>query len=217
MNEFVVSLRNRLALPLPGLATQLKMAPPYRGEIMPAAIPGNARQCAVLIPLYMHKGQWHTAFMRRAEDGYTHSGQVSFAGGGREPDDRDFTHTALREAEEEIGIPQQHPEPVGFLSHLYVPPSNSLIYPLIAALPERPTFKPAPKEVAYIIETPLSTLFHPDTQSTAPMFLRNTHVDMPVFRVHDNIIWGATAMIVRELMEIMQENQLFSQHLMQRK
>lgn len=202
---FIPRLRQRLAQPLPGLAAQLQGAPPYRGEIMPATIPDTARLCAVLIPLYWHEEKWHTAFMRRAEDGYAHSGQVSFAGGGREPQDIDFEQTALREAQEELGISPEGAQVLGQLTQLYIPPSNSLVYPIIAHLPQRPAFSPDPKEVAYVIEAPLETLLHPDTRTHHPMTFRNQEIQMPAFQLQGNIIWGATAMMVSELLAVLEE------------
>lgn len=172
---------------------------------MPASIPADARPCAVLIPLYWHQDEWHTAFMRRADDGYTHSGQVSFAGGGKEPADVDFIQTAQREAQEELGISPEGAEILGQLTELYIPPSNSLVYPVVAHLPARPMFSIDPKEVAYVIEAPLRLLLSEDTRTHHPMQIRNVEVMMPAFNIEGNIIWGATAMMVAELVDVLQE------------
>ena len=93
--SLIEDLRTRLTQPLPGLDIQLKMAPPARGK-GPIEVPDNARQSAVLVLLYPHEGKWYIPFMRRTEDGRAHSGQISFPGGGRDPQDVDYRYGPAR-------------------------------------------------------------------------------------------------------------------------
>ena len=99
--QFILNLKHRLTQPLPGITAQMRMAPAIRGSKYD--LPDDVRVGGVLILLYPHENELHTVFMKRTEDGGTHSGQISFPGGKVEDTDRDLIHTALREAEEEVG------------------------------------------------------------------------------------------------------------------
>ena len=140
-SEIVGHLQQELKGELPGLSAQMRMAPPARNAGW--VIPDDARKSAVLVLLYPGVDEAaHLVLMKRTEDGRTHGGQISFPGGRWEETDRDFVHTALREAEEEVGVPTQTVEVIGQLSELYIPPSNFLVFPTVAITHSRPAFVP---------------------------------------------------------------------------
>lgn len=208
--NLIEKLRERLQQPLPGLDAQMEMAPPIRGRDI--EIPDNARKSAVLFPLYPHKDRLHLAFMRRAEDGRVHGGQVSLPGGKHEPEDPDFTFTALRETEEEIGISPTDINVLGALSPIYIPPSNFLVYPTVGFMPQRPIFNLNPTEVAGIIEVEVGQLLqeHIIDRHKVDVF-GGMMIEAPGYTVNENaLIWGGTAMMIAELVAIIREINMHS-------
>lgn len=199
------ALRRRLRQPLPGLDAQMQMSPPVRGRDV--VVPAHARQSAVLILLYPHEGTWWMPFMRRTADGRVHSGQVCFPGGRRDATDPDFTFTALREADEELGIPQREVEILGALTELYIPPSNSLVFPRLGMLPAPPAFRPEPGEVAEVIEVPVSQLFEPHRRAIHQVEVhQGWQIEAPGYTFHTScLVWGGTAMMLAELAAILQD------------
>ena len=208
MEDFIQRLQNRLKEPLPGLPVQMEMAPPARGKA-DIKVPDNARHSAVLVLLYPHQHQPHLLFMKRAEDGHVHSGQISFPGGKVEKNDRDYVDTALREAHEELGIPREKVRILGPLSEMYIPPSNFLVYPSLGYMPHRPDFILDPVEVAHEIEVALPT-FHLEGVRAVRTIEQRTpwgqfRTQAPSFLIEDHLIWGATSMILNELLTIVRD------------
>lgn len=203
--ELPEALRNRLSNPLPGLDAQMLMAPSIRGRKV--RIPPTARQSAVLVLLYPHEGHWYIPFMRRSQDGRVHGGQISFPGGRREPMDVDFTATALREADEEMGIKAHEVEVIGALTELYIPPSNSIVYPRLAVTDKRPDFVPDPVEVAEIIEVQVDQFLDENRKGQHRVDIhKGTYIEAPGFIVNDKeLIWGATAMMMAEVIHLIEE------------
>ena len=206
MNESLISkLQQRLQRPLPGLDVQMQMAPPIRGKNI--TVPPNVRLSAVLLLLYPKDGKWYIPFMRRAEDGRVHGGQVSLPGGRKDPEDPDYTWTALRETEEEFGIPRQEIEVVGRLTEIYIPPSNFLVYPRIGYMPGRPDFQPDPREVQDIIEVEASQFLDAAVRDwhQVDVFGGNM-INAPGYTVNgSHLIWGGTAMILSEFAHLLEE------------
>ena len=198
--------REALRRPLPGFAGQSRMMPP--GRQMPGDISG-AYLGGVLVLLYPVAEVTHVVLTRRTETLGKHRGQISFPGGRMDPGDLDLIQTALRETREELGIDVSGADVLGTLTPLYIPPSNYLIHPAVAALPSRPIFAPNPHEVAEVIEVALETLAAPEARSVAPMpVARNgtTYVvDMPHFVAGGHRVWGATAMVLAELLEALDD------------
>lgn len=191
-------LHQRLQTPLPGLDAQMTMAPPIRGRKI--KIPPDVRRSAVMLLLYQQNSQWYVPFMRRAEDGRVHGGQVSLPGGRHDKNDPDFTYTAFRETEEEFGIPPAEIELLGNLTELYIPPSNSLVYPRIGFLPQKPTFRPDPREVAEILEVPAEQFLDPKRKDVHRVdVFGGNFIQAPGYTVNGKeLIWGATAMMMAE-------------------
>lgn len=208
-SNLIDQLRRRLTAPLPGLAAQWKMT--SRAFDMDAAqaiynnLPPNHRTAGVLVLLYQKNDQWHTALMQRPESPYAHSKQISFPGGMHEPTDPDHQTTALREAYEEFGIPPQQVDVLGKLTNLYIPVSNFLVHPYIGYLADVPAFVRDPAEVVEILETPLEWILQPDRRkiTAIPITDKTTLREVPYFDLHDRIVWGATAMMLSELAEIL--------------
>ena len=189
-------IRVALKRPLPGLAAQIKLAPEYRIASLKAEPPANARPAGVLILLYPHNGAWYFPLMKRVEDGLVHSGQISLPGGSQEAGES-LRETALREASEEIGVTCD--EVIGELSTIYIPPSNFLVAPTVGCVDHRPEFRLDSREVAELIEAPLTMLFDPNVVRREPWTLRGMQVEVPFYQIGPHKVWGATAMILSEL------------------
>jgi len=157
-NFFFENLRAALLISLPGIEAHVRLAPEIRlNDIKTGITPDHAMESAVLIILYPFNQRLYTVVILRNEYDGAHSGQISLPGGKKEKSDVDFKHTALREAQEEIGIDPSEMEVVGQLSPFYVRPSNFIIYPYIAYCTRRPDFYPDPTEVQRIIEIDILT------------------------------------------------------------
>jgi 8-oxo-dGTP pyrophosphatase MutT (NUDIX family) len=197
-------IRAALKKPLPGLAAQIKLAPEYRVESLRTTPPVDARPAGVLILLYLHDGAWHFPLMKRVDDGLVHSGQISLPGGSQESGES-LQATALREACEEIGAACADVEVIGQLSTIYIPPSNFLVTPTVGCVTERPDFRCDSREVAELIEVPLSVLFDRDVVKREPWSLRGVTVDVPFYQIGPHKVWGATAMILSEFSMLLAE------------
>ena len=201
MSEFIEQFKQKLALPLPGIEAQMKMAPPIRTSSMQA--PEDARLGGVMILLFEADKIWHTILIRRSEDGKTHSGQISFPGGKKDPNDFSIIETAKRECEEEIGMHRNEIEILGSLTPLYIPPSNFLVTPTIGLIHQNLNFKASEREVQEIIRVPLDLLFYDkikDKKRVKRSDIKEEDMLTPVYALsEDIIIWGATAMMIAEL------------------
>lgn len=197
-------IRAALRQPLPGIAAQIKLAPQLREESLRSAPPADARPAGVLILLYPRHGVWHFPLMKRTEDGLTHGGQISLPGGSQEAGES-LDETALREACEEIGAACAEVEVLGQLSTIYIPPSNFLVTPTVGCVDRRPDFQCDPREVAELIEAPLSVLFDPQVVKREPWTLRGTIVEVPFYQIGPHKVWGATAMILSEFSMVLAE------------
>lgn len=202
---FVNQLKTELLKELPGVEAHLKLAPEIRfNELKTETIPESALESAVLILLYPIDKQLHTVVILRNEYNGAHSGQISLPGGKREESDKDFEQTALREAQEEIGINPENIKIIGQLSRFYVKPSNYIIYPFIAFQSERPSFHPDPFEVQRVIEINISDeISYPKIALKTMTFRNNITIKAPGFYIANEFMWGATAMIFSELLQVL--------------
>ena len=201
----IQSIKAKFQQALPGLSAQLKMAPPQRKEeLVKMSDLRDVRESAVMIILFPKDSELHLLFIQRSEyDGF-HSGQIAFPGGKREKDDSDFLMTAARETQEEVGIDGSRLEVLGQLSDLYIPPSNFLIKPYVAYHPGKPEYVINPKEVQSVLEIGLSELTNPHSKSVGDFYVSSTQgmIQAPYYSVQGVKIWGATAMILSELLEL---------------
>lgn len=135
-----------------------------------------------------------------------HSNQIAFPGGRVEVEDRDFAHTALRETEEEVGIPQRDIEVIMELTSLYIAPSNFWVRPYVGLMQHTPTLVPQETEVEAILEINLDD-FLSDSFLTKQT-LHTTYagnIEVPAFLLNGHIVWGATAMILSEMKELLKQ------------
>jgi len=206
-NNFVNELKQQLNKPLPGFAAQKKMTSMDRfNESEFEAKYAQAKKGAVLILFYPYKNSIYTVFIQRQEYEGVHSGQISFPGGRFEESDKSLINTALRESQEEVGIDISKVKILGSISKLYIPPSNFLVLPVIGITNERPDFCADIKEVKEILEIEFS--FFLDKKNTTykeiKVFNKLT-INAPCFNIEGKVIWGATAMIISELCEILRK------------
>jgi 8-oxo-dGTP pyrophosphatase MutT (NUDIX family) len=168
----------------------------------PVAPPSGApppRASAVLVLLYPHNGAIFVPLTVRPAALRTHSGEVSLPGGRYDDGDGDLQQTALREAWEELAIPTDSVQIWTALTPVWIPVSNYQITPWVGWSAARPAFKPAPTEVAALIEAPLDQLVRPDSIHTETWELRGQRMQVPFFALGEHKVWGATSMILAEL------------------
>ena len=203
-SDFLIQIQKRLAQELPGSDSQLKMVPITRQiELEKRKNKSKPKESAVLILFYPYQNEISVAFIKRQSYDGVHSGQIAFPGGKREDYDTSLNQTALREAEEEIGIKQEKVKILGQLSSIYIPPSNFNVLPVIGSTNSRPDFKLDPLEVDDLIEITLSQLLNPENKQNKNILRPNQlRVNVPCYYIKDHIIWGATAMIISELVDV---------------
>jgi len=203
-DSFITKLQEKLRAPLPGRAAQNKMAHGVRRSDQPP--PEDARQAGVLALFYPKAAEWHLVLIERSRSNANdrHSGQVSFPGGKYEETDGTLAVTALREAEEEVGVQPQHIELLGPLTELYIPVSNFLVKPFVGITHQTPSFSPQQTEVQAILEVPFDLLCQPQTRQETDLRIgaNITLRQVPCYQVFGKAVWGATAMILSELLEI---------------
>jgi len=170
-------------------------------EYEPREIPDEPYDAAVLIPVIEREGEHHLLFTKRAEHLGEHPGQMSFPGGGREPEDASIRETALREANEEIALEADEADVIGQLDDIRTI-TEYAVTPFVARVPDR-TYVPDEREVAEIAVLPLSGILDPDNYE----YERREHphygdVVIHYFHVDGYTVWGATGRIVVDLLEL---------------
>ena len=185
---------------LPGKPAQRKMAPvPRRFEPEPGSSP---RQSAVLVPLATEGPHISVLLTVRQFQLHHHGGEISFPGGAVEPGDGDFSQTALREASEEIGLPAEAVQILGALTPLYISPSHHLVHPILGWISKKPPLTPNPSEVAQILEAPLTLFLNAKTVQRRLWIRHGKPLIVPCYQINGHCIWGATAMILSELLAL---------------
>ncbi len=177
----------------------MRMAPALHRLVEPD---GHTRQSAVLALLHNAPAGPALVFTARPMSLKHHGGQISFPGGGEEDGDQDYAHTALRETREELGIPTQDIEILGALTPLYIAPSQNLVHPYVGWMPRLPPVHPDPIEVAAVITVPLRELLRPTTIGVHTWYREGHPLPAPCYRVNGVSIWGATAMMLSELLAV---------------
>lgn len=202
-NEKIIQqLRKNLKQPLPGLSAQLRMSPSFRGELLKENESISYRQSAVLIALFPENDKLNTLLIKRATYDGVHSGQVSFPGGKYEEIDGSLIQTALREANEEVGIIPDSVEILGELTPLHIPVSNMLVQPVIGLLKDKPELHLSLQEVEFTIMVPICHLKNPANHFQKTISVRDHTIIAPYIKVDCEDVWGATAMIIAEFIEL---------------
>ena len=206
--EFLQFVPKIIDLTLPAFHAHVKMAPIHRLEdLMQMDFSNkNPKIAAVLMLFYPKNGQTHLVLiLRNAYEGI-HSAQVGFPGGKYEVDDEDLICTALRETHEEIGIDPKTIEIFKSFTKLYIPPSNFLVHPFLGISRQELIFIADPVEVAAVIELPLSIFLNENTVVNSTVISSySTSSAVPAFKINNHIVWGATAMMLSELKDVLTE------------
>ncbi len=208
-DEFVQLIPKIKNIPLPAETSHFKMIPPTRKALAKQKLERvkNAKKAGVLALFYPDKKRETNIILilRKTYKG-VHSAQVSFPGGKFESGDRDLMETAVRETYEEVGVPMQAITVVKKLSEVYIPPSNFYVQPFMGVLQNTPNFKKQDDEVDALIEVKLSDLLsninlvEQEVQTSYSFGL-----EVPAFNLNGFTVWGATAMMLSEVKDIVQE------------
>ncbi len=196
---FVARLEAALREPLPGEAAQARLAP--RRRPLRSVNPARIRNAAGLLLLFPREARPIIVLTVRAHTLERHGGQVSLPGGVVEPGET-FAHAALREAHEEIGLAPHMVRELGALTPIDITVSGFRLHPIVAAAMKPPALAPADHEVARILEIPLDELSDPARLVTVERLRDGAATPVPAIRAGGEDIWGATAMVLAEFLEI---------------
>lgn len=204
--EFTDKIATIKSSKLGGIPSQFKLAPEIRIQFSEDKIrEKNPKEAAVLILIYPNTTNTaHFFLTKRATYKGTHSAQISFTGGKSEKDEP-LQQTALRETLEEVGIPTSDIKIIRQLTEAYIPPSNFLVTPFLAYTKTTPKFIPN-YEVDKVLEISLQQLLNTDNLSSVKMntsYMKN--IEVPCFMFDNQIVWGATAMILAEFKDLLKE------------
>lgn len=210
--EFKEKLRVELASDLPGELAHSMMMPTVRDDNMrmPAGLPPPMKS-AVLVLFYPDEhGHINFPLIQRPTYNGAHSAQVSFPGGKEESTDKNLTHTALREAQEEVGIIPEKVEIIGKMTDLFIWVSNYMVTPVVGFVNEEPPFQKDDQEVEAIIKADLYDIINPEKRKEGTIIARGKYkIQTPYFDIDNRIVWGATAMMLSELSMIVEKARVF--------
>ena len=209
MEKFANSLKDEILKGRPGTEVQWQMASSDRMVRNFPRTPGpDAMVAAVLILLFPDKGTIHTVLMQRPDYKGIHGGQISFPGGKKEPSDIDIIHTAVREANEETGVKHEDISVINTLTPLFIPVSNMIVTPVVGWTKYKPDFRHHPDEVVFLFDAEISRLLDPLIVRTKPMEIHGEMINVKYFDYNGNVIWGATAMMLHELLIIIRRGNI---------
>lgn len=206
---FLKSISKIEHIPLPGHTSQLKMSPNYRNELIEQQreLMKNSRKAGVLALFYPDK-EHNTKLMLILRKTYkgVHSAQVAFPGGKLEPEDPSLEYAALRETFEEVGVPLSDIKVLKAFTELYIPPSNFTVYPFLGVTLKTPQFVKQDDEVEAMIEVALEDLIN-DAHVSSQMLMTSLEkeVEVPVFNLNGHAVWGATAMMLSEIKDLLKK------------
>lgn len=208
-NTFLESVVNIKHLPLLGEEAHAKLSPPYRLQLAKKykekrKTASQAGVMALFYPNAVNKTQL-VLILRKTYKG-VHSAQVGFPGGKVEDSDTDLKETALRETEEEIGVPIDKIEVLKTLSPLYIPPSNFMVHPFLGISKHPLSFIKQEDEVEAIIEVAITDILDDNTviETRVPTSY-DVEVSVPAFLLNDFKVWGATAMMLSEIKVLLKQ------------
>jgi 8-oxo-dGTP pyrophosphatase MutT (NUDIX family) len=191
---------------LPGIDAQLRMAPTPRVGWDPYSVPPGVRHAAALLLIYPGEEGLSVPLTVRGSALRKHTGQVSLPGGSVD-EGESIEVAALRETAEEIGAAPAAVEILGRLTPLHIPVSGFLLHAVVGVTPARPAFRPAEWEVARLLEVPLDRLRDPGIIGRETRTRERPggpiQVEVPYFSVDGEKVWGATAMVLAEFLEVL--------------
>jgi len=210
MDDFCSSLKHEILKGLPGTDIQWQIASSDRLlKNFPRSPGKDAQIAAVLILLYPYNESIYTVFIQRPDYNGVHGGQISFPGGKKEPEDENVIQTALRETYEETGVDPTAVNIIGTLTPLFIPVSNMIVTPVVGWANKKPPFRHKPEEVLFLIDADLRSLLEPSIVKIKPFEIRGEVLEVKYFDYENNTIWGATAMILYELLIIIRRGGFF--------
>lgn len=181
------------------LNAQAQMAPQPR-SVLPQHNGTPPRQAGVLALIHPAPDQsLQIVLTRRTEHLRGHSGQISFPGGQRDPEDANFLSTALRETCEELGLCNEPIHIIGELATVYIPPSHFEVYPAVGYLDNQPHFAPNPQEVAEVFSIPLAHLLDDALKGREQRDIQGFRITIPYYFLGGHKVWGATAAMLSEI------------------
>lgn len=195
-------LRSAFRTPLPGGDAHLRLAPKPRPGWRPGVVPDHATPAAALVLLYPLDDAPHVLLTVRAGRLGKHAGQVSFPGGLIDAGES-VRDAALREAFEEVGLDPAAVRVAGALSPLYITVSNFAIHPVAGVAASTPRLRPSAAEVARLLPAPLAALADPANLRRGTRWRDDLPCDVPYFEVRNERVWGATAMVLAELLTLL--------------
>lgn len=204
-SDFTNHIEKILEQELPGARSHIKMIPPGRELIIKKDDESKVRYSSVLFLLFPIDGEIYTCLTKRNPAMKNHPGQISFPGGkiekGETPED-----TALREAEEEVGIIPADVRVLGRLSELYIPVSKFSISPFVAWVDQKPEFILNKDEAEKLILFPIQKFSQNPKLDRIELETVTGPLEVPYYPFDGEIIWGATAMIIAEFFDLLAEN-----------
>lgn len=208
--QFAADLKIAFEQPLPGKSAQALLKPYLKLKPDLDAPPIlKPKQGAVLSLIYPKNDTPHLLFIERPIYNGVHSGQIAFPGGKIEKTDLSVLDAALRETEEEVGVKKDIVDVIGNLTEVFVLASNFMVYPYVGLLETAPILKLEQKEVANVLEVPLTRFFEPGIIKEKPMkSAMGLTLMAPYYDIEGKFLWGATAMMVSELCAIIQQQKI---------
>lgn len=208
-DTFLKSISKIEHIPLPGQASQVKMSPSYRIQLVEQQkkIVKDARKAGVMALFYPDLER-HTKLILILRKTYSgvHSAQVGFPGGKLEKEDASLEYAALRETFEEVGVPIESMTVLKAMTSVYIPPSNFMVYPFLGITLQTPKFLKQDDEVEDLIEVTLDD-FLDDVNIGSQMLMTSLEkeVEVPVFKLNGHTVWGATAMMLSEIKDLLKK------------
>lgn len=207
MTDLAQFLKQRLQQPLPGFSAQRRMGPVrHDGSSMhDVRPPANCKRNAVMVLFYRDEvtGSHRLILTERSSKMPSHAGEVSCPGGRMQPGETTL-EAASRETREEIGLEPAKLQWLGELSSLYIPVTNNLIFPHISFVAQPEKLVPDPREVTRIFTPEIASLTKPENLILETWTFGDTKMTVPYWNVTPTPLWGATAMILSELLELIE-------------
>lgn len=208
-DTFLKSISKIEHIPLPGQDSQVKMSPSYRLELVEQQreLMKNSRKAGVMALFYPdQEHQTKLILILRKTYRGVHSAQVGFPGGKLEAEDPSLEYAALRETFEEVGVPIENMTVLKAMTSVYIPPSNFMVYPFLGTTLKTPHFLKQDDEVEDLIEVTLADFIN-DAHVSSQMLMTSLQkeVEVPVFKLNGHTVWGATAMMLSEIKDLLKK------------